>query len=257
MLLRYPFAGAPGGVQRGADRIRMRADGRFDLLGRADGVVKIGGTRVALAEIERELRDVPGVADAAVIAVDTPSARQHELWAAVVAPALTVEALRAALLRRLEPIALPRRFRIVAVLPREDSGKLVRARLLALFDEQEGTEEGTEEGGPEKKTIAVTIPADWRFFRGHFDDFPVLAGVVQLNEIVLRELRVCWPEHRHLRQVIGLKFRKPIGPGDVLELELVRAAPGRVAFELRRGTIVATSGTLEFLPTTSAAERKA
>jgi 3-hydroxymyristoyl/3-hydroxydecanoyl-(acyl carrier protein) dehydratase len=54
-----------------------------------------------------------------------------------------------------------------------------------------------------------------------------------------------------------LKFRKPIGPGDVLELELVRAAPGRVAFELRRGTIVATSGTLEFLPTTSAAERKA
>ena len=110
-----------------------RDDGRFELLGRADGVVKIGGSRVAVAEIERLLRETPGVADAAVVSVDTPPPRRHELWAAVVAPTLSVAALRAALLRRVEPIALPRRFRLVAALPREDNGKLVRARLLALF----------------------------------------------------------------------------------------------------------------------------
>ena len=40
-----------------------------------------------------------------------------------------------ALLKRLEPIAVPRRFRLVAALPREDNGKLVRARLLALFED--------------------------------------------------------------------------------------------------------------------------
>ena len=90
------------------------------------------------------------------------------------------------------------------------------------------------------------LPADWRFFRGHFDDFPVLAGVVQLNEIVMREVRACWPEHRHLRRVMGLKFRKPIGPGDALELELERTAAGHVRFELRRGAAVATSGVFEF-----------
>ncbi|HEY7372185.1 MAG TPA: AMP-binding protein [Polyangia bacterium] len=238
MLLRSPFAATDAsGWYRGADRIRARADGRFELLGRSDGVVKIGGSRVALAEVERELREGPGVADAAVVAVDTPSARRHELWAAVVAPGASVASLRAALLRRLEPIAVPRRFRIVAALPREESGKLVRARLLALF----------EDGADDHRTIAVTIPADWGFFRGHFDGFPVLAGVVQLNEIVLRELRACWPEHRHLRRITALKFRKPIGPGDTLELELRRTAPARVAFELRRGTAIASSGTLEFL----------
>src|SRR5205085_1981505 len=91
MQLRSPFAAMNGQTWvRGADRIRARADGRFDLLGRADGVVKMGGSRVALAEVERALREIPGVTDAAVISVDTPSSRQHELWAAVVAPALTV-----------------------------------------------------------------------------------------------------------------------------------------------------------------------
>jgi len=224
---------------RGADRIRARDDARFELLGRADGVIKIGGSRVAVAEVERLLREIAGVADAAVVPVDTPSPRRHELWAAVVAPTLSVAALRGALLRRLEPIAVPRRFRLVAALPREDNGKLVKARLLNLFDDPTA---------PEQRTIALTIPADWHFFRGHFEDFPILAGVVQLNEIVMREVRACWPEHRHLRRVTGLKFRKPIGPGDALELELVRTPPHKVAFELRRGTAVASSGTFEFLP---------
>ena len=139
MRLRSPFlARADGDAQgwyRGADRIRARPDGRFELLGRADGVVKIGGSRVAVAQIERLLREIPGVADAAVVSVDTPPPRRHELWAAVVAPGLSVAALRAALLKRLEPIAVPRRFRLVAALPREDNGKLVRARLLALFED--------------------------------------------------------------------------------------------------------------------------
>ena len=102
---------------------------------------------------------------------------------------------------------------------------------------------------PDQRTIALTIPPDWHFFRGHFNDFPILAGVVQLNEIVMREVRACWPEHRHLRRVTGLKFRKPIGPGDALELELVRTPPDKVAFRLRRGDAVASSGTFEFVAT--------
>ena len=99
------------------------------------------------------------------------------------------------------------------------------------------------------KTIPLTIPADWHFFRGHFDDMPILAGVVQLNELVLRELRACWPEHQQLRRVLGLKFRKPIGPGDAVELKLTRTPPDKVAFELRLQSGVASLGVLEFLPT--------
>jgi acyl-coenzyme A synthetase/AMP-(fatty) acid ligase len=249
MLVQSPFVqpadAAADGWYHGADRIRVRDDARFELLGRADGVVKIGGSRVAVAEIERLLRETSGVADAAVVSVDAPPPRRHELWAAVVAPSLSVAALRDALLRRVEPIAMPRRFRIVAALPREDNGKLARARLLSLFDDPGARAEA------DQRTIAFTVPPDWHFFRGHFQDFPILAGVVQLNEIVMREVRACWPEHRHLRRVTGLKFRRPIGPGDALELELVRTPPDKVTFQLRRGDAVASSGTFEFVATES------
>jgi acyl-coenzyme A synthetase/AMP-(fatty) acid ligase len=242
MRVRSPFVDAgdadASGWFQGADRITPRAEGGFDLAGRADGVVKIGGSRIALPEVERRLREIPGVVDAAVIAVDVPGARQHELLAAVVAPDLEVPVLRTALLRWLEPVAVPRRFRIVPALPREDNGKLVRARVLALF----------EAGSPARVVLPFHVPADWRYFRGHFDDFPVLAGVVQLREIVLREATARWAELGALRRVTALKFRKPIAPGDDLDLELGRGEAGRVTFALRRGPEVVSSGALEFAP---------
>jgi 4-coumarate--CoA ligase (photoactive yellow protein activation family) len=238
MLVRSPYVAAgeadAWGWYRGADRIAARPDGGFDLLGRADGVVKIGGSRIALAETERLLREIPGVADAAVIAVDLPGLRRHEILAAVVAPGLEVPALRAALLRRLEPIAVPRRFRIVPALPREDNGKLVRARLLALFE------------SPARVILPFHVPGDWKYFRGHFDDFPILAGVVQLREIVLREVNERWSDLRQLRRITGLKFRKPIAPGDDIALEIGRSGACQVTFELRRGPEVVSSGALEF-----------
>ena len=238
MLVRSPFvAAAPPasteGWYQGADRIAPRAGGGFDLLGRGDGVVTVGGTRVAVAETERLLRGIPGVTDAAVVPVDVAGPRRHELWAAVAGTGLSEAELRAALLRRLEAVAVPRRFRLVAALPREDNGKLVRARLLALF-------------APRQREIPIDVPRDWLFFRGHFDGFPILPGVVQLNELVLRNARDTWSDLGPLRRLSGLKFRKPIAPGDQIALGLARRAERQVTFELRRGSEVVSSGAMEF-----------
>jgi acyl-coenzyme A synthetase/AMP-(fatty) acid ligase len=280
-----PQADAPGDARhRGADRILPLGDGRFELLGRADGVVKIGGGRISIAEIERLLREIPGVSDAAVLQIDVDGPRQHELWAAVAAPGLSPAELRAALSRRLEPIALPRRFRIVAALPREENGKLVKARLQALFaapgggpaaagsDAATGSDvvaalDGAlaaarpesvppeplspesvprDRPAPERQTVEVTVPADSPYFRGHFDELPILPGVVQLGELVLRRVRARWPELRHLRRIAGLKFKSPIFPDDVVVIDLARTAPGKVTFELRRGAGAVSSGTLLF-----------
>jgi acyl-coenzyme A synthetase/AMP-(fatty) acid ligase len=255
LRVRSPFVAAAdldaAGWFRGADRIVVRADGGFALAGRADGVVKIGGSRIALPEVERRLREISGVVDAAVVAVDVPGPRQHELLAAVVAPDLDVPALRAALLRWLEPVAVPRRFRIVSALPREDNGKLVRARVLALFsnsEPSEGLRTSRDSSAPARVVVPFHVPADWKFFRGHFADYPILAGVVQLREIVLREATSRWSELGGLRRITGLKFKKPIAPGDDLDIELGRSEPGRVTFALRRGPEVMSSGALEFAP---------
>src|SRR6185369_9337324 len=102
MLVESPFLypATPPAPHRAADRVQPLPDGRFQLLGRADGVVKIGGSRISIAEVEQLLREVPGVRDAAVLKVDVEGPRQHELWAVVAAPGVQVADLRAALLRR-------------------------------------------------------------------------------------------------------------------------------------------------------------
>jgi acyl-coenzyme A synthetase/AMP-(fatty) acid ligase len=233
----------------GADRVRLAADGRFAWLGRADGVVKIGGSRVAAAEIERLLRELPDVRDAAVVAVETGGARGHELWAAVETTTQSVATLRAALLRRVETVAVPRRFRLVAALPREANGKLPRGRLLALFDTAPEAASAVVEPPvvePEAHATTVPVPRDWKYFEGHFTHFPILAGVVQMNDIVLPQVRACWPRLGALRRITNLKFRAPIAPGDVLALQVKRRAANKIAFELRRGEKLVSSGALEF-----------
>ncbi len=134
LLLDSPFL-APGTPRPylGGDRIEVLADGTFEHLGRADGVLKIGGVRISLAEVERRLLDIDGVDDAAVLGVRVDGPRGHEIRAAVVAPGLDLDAIRRALRGWLAAVAMPRRLKLVDALPRTASGKLRRADLEALF----------------------------------------------------------------------------------------------------------------------------
>jgi len=118
----------------GGDRVRPLPDGRFEHLGRADGVLKIGGVRVSVAELAARLAEIDGVNDAAVLPVEVGGARGVETWAALVAPSLDAKTIRAALRKWLAPVVIPRRFRFVEALPRQDNGKLRREDLLALFE---------------------------------------------------------------------------------------------------------------------------
>lgn len=119
---------------RTGDCARLLPDGRFEHLGRSDGVLKIGSRRISVAEIERHLRGIEGVDDVAVLPVEVGGARGWETWVALVAPGLDAAAVRRELLRWLEPVVLPRRYRFVQALPRQETGKLREADLRALFE---------------------------------------------------------------------------------------------------------------------------
>ena len=111
------------------------ADGRVTVVGRADDVVVVGGTNVALPAVEAALRALPGVGDACVVA------GPDEQWGArvvafVSAPAgsgdATDEQLAAAVRAALGRAAVPRAFVRLPQLPLLPSGKPDRRALQHL-----------------------------------------------------------------------------------------------------------------------------
>lgn len=96
--------------------------------------------------------------------------------------------------------------------------------------------------------IRIEIPVLSPFFAGHFPGHPILPGIAHLA-LVARELGGA-----PFTEVRNLKLRRPVLPGDVLDLTLDRGEDGLVKFELRREEEAVSGGTLrtgegELLPT--------
>ncbi|MBX3469481.1 MAG: acyl-CoA synthetase [Planctomycetes bacterium] len=103
------------------DLVEVAPDGAFVHLGRKDGVVKVGGKRVSLAEVERCLLAQPGVADAAVVAASASGGRDQELVAAVAPADLDPARLRPARRARRSSSAARASWRPAARGPRASS----------------------------------------------------------------------------------------------------------------------------------------
>ncbi|MCI6098201.1 MAG: amino acid adenylation domain-containing protein, partial [Selenomonadaceae bacterium] len=68
VFIRNPFSNEAGydRVYRTGDIVRFLPDGTVDFIGRNDGMVKIRGFRIELSEVERVIRQYPGIKDATV-----------------------------------------------------------------------------------------------------------------------------------------------------------------------------------------------
>ena len=117
------------------DLIRIHPDRRFELLGRHADLVKVGGKRASLADLNECLRAIPGVEDGVIFTPDTSDTAEGGRPAAlVVAPGLSSDHILSILARRFDPVFLPRPLRLVPRLPRNAVGKLPREELLRLLD---------------------------------------------------------------------------------------------------------------------------
>ncbi|MET0550610.1 MAG: AMP-binding protein [Xanthomonas sp.] len=117
-----------------ADLMEVDADGRFQVRGRQADLLEIAGKRASLADLTRRLLALPGVVDGAMLQLDPePGQAVGRIAAVVVAPTLDEAAILAALRRELDPVFLPRRLRLLDALPRNETGKLPRDRMLALL----------------------------------------------------------------------------------------------------------------------------
>ena len=126
---------------RTGDVYRRESDGAHVHCGREDDFFKVAGQWVVPGDVESVLLRHPGVLESGVVGAAEPGGLIKPFVFVVARDAtMEPEALRADLQRFLEgalaPHQRPREIRIVAELPRTDTGKLQRYRLRHLVDGQ-------------------------------------------------------------------------------------------------------------------------
>ena len=111
-------------------------DGSYRILGRMSvDIIKTGGYKVSALEIEEVLRTHPDIVECAVVGVEDLEWGER-VCAAVVLPLdrqLTLESFRSWAKERLAAYKVPRELAIVAELPRNAMGKVVKPEVIELF----------------------------------------------------------------------------------------------------------------------------
>ena len=242
-----------GHLEHTADAARIEADGRFELLGRLDRIVKLEEKRISLPMLEQALVNHDWVAEARLGVIHENRA---SLGALLVLSdsglyalrehgrrALT-HSLRQHLSQHCEALALPRRWRLLRQLPLTSQGKLpqaqVEALLLAPRPKLPQVLSQTETDG--QWTLNLSIPPDLAFFSGHFPKTPVLPGVVQVDwALALGQQLLDLPPRFAGMEV--LKFQQLVRPGDAIELTLrFDRERGKLHFAYRNATAPCASG---------------
>jgi amino acid adenylation domain-containing protein len=211
-----PFSRNPGDrLYRTGDRVRWRADGELEYLGRLDHQVKVRGFRVELGEIEAVLLTQPAVEAAAVLALGEEG--DCRLVAYVVG-APDFGALRRSLEEKLPVYMVPSAFVALESLPLLPNGKVDRRALAAraVVPERLGT------GGPvAPRTLAEELLAViWSQVLGVErvgveDDFFDLGGHSLLATQVVSRIRGVFGVDLPLRRL----FESPTIAGLALAVE--------------------------------------
>ena len=106
-------------------------DGHLWISGRQKETVIRGGLNVVPGEVEAALFEHPAVTEAAVAGVPHDVLGEDVVAWVVLRDAVSTTALRDFLLARLADYKVPRRITVVAALPRNESGKVLKGQLVA------------------------------------------------------------------------------------------------------------------------------
>jgi 3-hydroxymyristoyl/3-hydroxydecanoyl-(acyl carrier protein) dehydratase len=235
------------------DRAEIQANGQFQLLGRADRVVKIEEKRLSLTDMEQRLQASTLIQEARVLllphmagrlgVVATLTEQGLHLLETHGKRALT-NALREQLLQHFERVLLPRKWRFPVELPTDAQGKTPLTALAALFVPTPPMTITVIEHSAECRVLSIHFPESSSLFDGHFPGLPILPGVVQFD-IAARQCSEWYPLTA-FRRIDKLKFQEPIVPGDTVILTLQNTGNGQVQFHYTLDAKPLSSGKIVF-----------
>ncbi|WP_067689064.1 AMP-binding protein [Nocardia jejuensis] len=114
------------------DMGHVDAAGKLFIEGRSDDMIVSGGENVFPGEVENRLSEHPGLTDAVVVGVPDPEFGQALHAFVVAAPGATPptkDDLKSHLRAELERYKVPKQFTVLSEIPRNASGKVLRAQL--------------------------------------------------------------------------------------------------------------------------------
>lgn len=213
------------------DKVTFNSDGKFQLIGRMDRIVKVEGKRVSLNAIEARLEVSSLVSQAKALVLTKQRVET------VVVIELTIKGWhvfkkygRKALIKQFkgqlapyfENVVLPRRWRFVDSFPCNSNGKILLGDLEVMF-EKERLHWPTVMGADvseNKLTLHCFVSEDSIYFKGHFEKQPVLPGVVQVHwaQVFAKHYLGFNNVFSHLEVI---KFQRVIMPSEELEVKLL------------------------------------
>lgn len=213
-----------------ADQVTFYPDGRFDVQGRIDEIVKVEGKRVSLNEMNSVLQASELVEQSQTLTIER---HRSEMVAVIILSDAGKELLRqsgrkqliALLKKHLSPhferIVIPRRWRFVSEFPVNTQGKLPRQNLLKLFEkEQVKWPEVIEiKKDDASVTLSCRLPRQLIYFDGHFEQQAILPGIVQLHwaERYGRQFFNVSGKFSHIE---ALKFQLLLLPDQIVSISL-------------------------------------
>ena len=214
------------GEQILADNVELNHN-ELILHGRNDRIIKLGDKRISLNQIEHILMMHDYLADVVVRTWHNRVA----VWAMLSAEGVQqlrefgrkalVAKLRQSLVLSVEKVALPRYWRFQATeLPRNSQGKLAVADFEQIFAKQPTQPNWQLISQNENEwQFSGSIPIDLRYFMGHFDEFPLVAGVVQIQWAMDLARQFDWG-NLPIVQMENLKYQQFIRPNDTVIVSL-------------------------------------
>ena len=214
----------------------------FQLLGRADNIVKIEEKRISLTCIEKTLGCLPWIDDCKALALKLPTRTRIGMIVKLSDTGIAqlqkdqrwrfCQRLRAAISPYLGAIALPRIWRFVTHIPSNSMGETTQADLTKLFNKQlkQPLIVQLNKLATNAYRLLLDINKNLACLNGHFPDWPVLPGVAQI-EWAIAFAKANGFQGQCFSRLEVIKFQNPIIPNKFISLELTWDDAERLVFK--------------------------